>query len=59
MYRKKKKNDILFLPIGCTENHGIHANTGLDTFMVTQILEGVRRYTSKKDCEINLAFTPF
>jgi len=26
-------NDILFLPIGCTENHGIHANTGLDTFM--------------------------
>ena len=55
---KRKKNDILFLPIGCTENHGIHANTGLDTFMVTQILEGVRRYTSKKDCKINLAFTP-
>ena len=21
---KRKKNDILFLPIGCTENHGIH-----------------------------------
>ncbi len=39
---KRKKNDILFLPIGCTENHGIHANTGLDTFMVTQILEGLR-----------------
>jgi 3-dehydro-scyllo-inosose hydrolase len=55
---KRKKNDILFLPIGCTENHGIHANTGLDTFMVTQILEGVRRYTSKKGCEINLAFSP-
>ena len=55
---KRKKNDILFLPIGCTENHGIHANSGLDTFMVTQILEGVRRYTAKKDCEINLAFTP-
>jgi creatinine amidohydrolase len=42
---KRKKNDILFLPIGCTENHGIHANSGLDTFMVTQILEGLRRYT--------------
>lgn len=36
---KRQKNDILFLPIGCTENHGLHANSGLDTFMVTQILE--------------------
>ena len=51
----KKKNDIV-LPIGCTENHGLHANTGLDTFMVTQILEGVRRYTAKQGREINLAF---
>jgi creatinine amidohydrolase len=56
--QKRKKNDILFLPIGCTENHGIHANTGLDTFMVTQILEGLRRYTAKQGCEVNLAFTP-
>jgi creatinine amidohydrolase len=55
---KRKKNDILFLPIGCTENHGIHANSGLDTFMVTQILEGVRRCTAKQGREINLAFTP-
>jgi 3-dehydro-scyllo-inosose hydrolase len=55
---KRKKNDIVFLPIGCTENHGRHANTGLDTFMVTQILEGVRRYTAKKGSEINLAFPP-
>lgn len=55
---KRKKNDILFLPIGCTENHGVHANSGLDTFMVTQILEGVRRCTAKQGREINLAFTP-
>lgn len=55
---KRKKNDIVFLPIGCTENHGIHANSGLDTFMVTQILEGVRRYTAKQGREVNLAFTP-
>jgi len=55
---KRKKNDIVFLPIGCTENHGLHANTGLDTFMVTQILEGVRRYTAKKGYEVNLAFPP-
>ncbi len=55
---KRKKNDVLFIPIGCTENHGLHSNSGLDTFMVTQILEGVRRYTAKQGCEINLAFTP-
>ncbi len=55
---KRKKNDIVYIPVGCTENHGLHANTGLDTFMVTQILEGVRRYTAKQDCEINLAFSP-
>lgn len=55
---KRRKNDIVFVPIGCTENHGMHANSGLDTFMVTQILEGVRRYTAKQGREINLAFTP-
>jgi len=55
---KRKKNDIAFIPVGCTENHGLHANSGLDTFMVTQILEGVRRYTAKKGREINLAFPP-
>lgn len=55
---KRRKNDLVFVPIGCTENHGIHANSGLDTFMVTQILEGVRRYTAKKGREVNLAFPP-
>lgn len=55
---KRRKNDIVFVPIGCTENHGKHANTGLDTFMVTQILEGVRRYTAKQGCECSLAFPP-
>jgi creatinine amidohydrolase/Fe(II)-dependent formamide hydrolase-like protein len=55
---KRRKNDIVFLPIGCTENHGQHSNSGLDTFMVTQILEGLRRYTAKKGREVNLAFPP-
>ena len=55
---KRRKNDIVFVPIGCTENHGLHANSGLDTFMVTQILEGVRRYTAKRGCEVSLAFPP-
>jgi len=55
---KRRKNDIVFVPIGCTENHGEHANSGLDTFMVTQILEGVRRYTKKQGHECSLAFPP-
>ncbi|NLM11644.1 MAG: creatininase family protein [Clostridiaceae bacterium] len=55
---KRRKNDIVYIPIGCTENHGLHANSGLDTFMVTQILEGLRRYTAKQGREINLAFPP-
>lgn len=55
---KRRKNDIVFVPIGCSENHGNHANTGLDTFMVTQMLEGVRRYTAKQGHECNIAFTP-
>lgn len=55
---KRRKNDLIFVPIGCTENHGLHANSGLDTFMVTQFLEGVRRYTKKKGCEANISFTP-
>ena len=36
----------------------MHANSGLDTFMVTQILEGLRRYTAKQGREVNLAFPP-
>jgi len=55
---KRKKNDVVLIPVGCTENHGLHQNTGLDTFMVTQICEGVRRYTAKQGREVNLALPP-
>ncbi len=55
---KRKKNDVVLIPVGGSENHGMHQNTGLDTFMVTQICEGVRRYTAKQGREVNLAFPP-
>lgn len=55
---KRRKNDIVLVPVGCTENHGMHANSGLDTFMVTQICEAVRRYTVKQGHEVNLALPP-
>ncbi|HWQ78362.1 MAG TPA: 3-dehydro-scyllo-inosose hydrolase [Anaerovoracaceae bacterium] len=55
---KRKKNDIVLVPIGCTENHGVHNPSGLDTFMCTQICEGIRRYTANKGYEVALAFPP-
>lgn len=55
---KRRKNDIVFVPVGSTENHGLHANSGLDTLMVTQIVEGVRRYTRKMGHECSLALPP-
>ena len=55
---KRKKNDVVLVPIGCTENHGVHNPSGLDTFMVTQICEGVRRFTAKQGREVGMSFTP-
>ena len=55
---KRRKNDVVIIPVGTTENHGAHCNTGLDNFMVTQIAEGVRRYTAKKGREVNIAAPP-
>ena len=54
----RRKNDIVLVPVGCTECHGDYANSGLDTFMVTQICEGVRRYTAKKGAPVNLVLPP-
>jgi creatinine amidohydrolase len=55
---KRRKNDVILVPIGCTENHGIHNNSGLDTFMCTSICEGVRRATARAGREVALAFPP-
>lgn len=58
MIEKRKKNDVVLVPIGCTENHGVHNPSGLDTYMCTSICEGVRRYTAKKGYEVALALPP-
>jgi len=55
---KRRKNDIVLVPIGCTENHGIHNNSGLDTFMCSSICEAVRRKTAKSGHEVALALPP-
>ncbi|MGD9050137.1 MAG: creatininase family protein, partial [Anaerolineae bacterium] len=54
----RKKNDIVFIPIGCSELHGAHLPSASDTLYVSQILEGVRRYTAKQGAPVNLALTP-
>jgi creatinine amidohydrolase/Fe(II)-dependent formamide hydrolase-like protein len=54
----RKKNDIIFIPVGCTELHGRHLPSASDTLYVSQILEGVRRYTAKRGVPINLALPP-
>lgn len=46
---QRRKNDIVFIPIGCTENHGLHLPSATDTLFVSQILEGLRRYIDKRD----------
>jgi creatinine amidohydrolase len=53
---RRGKNDIVLVPVGCTENHGPHLASGHDVFQVTQFLEGVRRYTAKKGDEVNLCY---
>lgn len=55
---ERRKNDILFLPIGCTENHGLHLPTATDTLFVSQILEGVRRFTAKRGAPCSLSLPP-
>lgn len=36
-----KKNDLIIVPVGSTENHGPHACSGEDTFLVTRMAEQV------------------
>ena len=56
--QRRKKNDVVLVPIGCTENHGRHTVSAMDTLFVTGICEGVRRYTEKKGYPVNLALPP-
>ena len=55
---KRRKNDVVLIPIGCTENHGIHNPSGLDTFMCTEICEAVRRRTAALGYEVSVALPP-
>lgn len=56
--KKKEKNDVVLIPLGSTENHGLHSVSGQDVLQVTRIIEAVRRDTQKKGKEVNLAWPP-
>ena len=55
---ERRKNDIVFIPIGCTELHGRHLPSASDTLYVSQILEGLRRFTAKRGAACSLALPP-
>lgn len=42
---RQKKNDVIIVPLGSTENHGPHACIGEDTFLVTRMAEAVAQKT--------------
>ncbi|HEY53855.1 MAG TPA: creatininase family protein [Caldilineae bacterium] len=58
LIEERRKNDIILIPIGCTENHGLHLPSATDTLFVSQIIEGVRRYTAKKGYPVALTLPP-
>lgn len=58
LIENRRKNDVVIIPLGSTEKHGRHMNSGMDTLVVTQIAEAVRRYTAKQGRPVNLAWPP-
>jgi len=54
----RRKNDVVLIPLGCTENHGMHMVSAADTLYCSMIAEGVRRYTAKRGAPVNLALPP-
>ncbi len=54
----RRRNDIVFIPVGCSELHGRHTISAMDTLFVSAICEGVRRYTAGHGAPVNLALPP-
>jgi creatinine amidohydrolase len=57
LIENRRKNDIVIVPVGSTENHGRHTVGGFDTLLVTRIAEAVRRKQRKSGKPpVNLAW---
>jgi creatinine amidohydrolase len=59
LVENRRKNDIVIIPVGCTEAHGAHTVSAMDTLFVSLIAEGVRRFTAKRGAAVNLALPPW
>lgn len=57
--KKKEKNDVVLIPLGSTEVHGLHSVSSQDLLQVTRLAEGVRRYTKRQGREVNLTLSPW
>ncbi|NLX36120.1 MAG: creatininase family protein [Chloroflexi bacterium] len=58
LVEERRKNDVVIIPVGCTELHGDHLVSAADTLFVSQIAEGVRRYTKAKGYPVALSLPP-
>jgi creatinine amidohydrolase len=56
LVKRRRKNDIVIIPVGSSENHGAHLPGGHDTLQVGRIAEAVRRKTEKMGAPINVSF---
>ncbi len=45
--RQRRQNDIVLIPVGCTENHGRQTVSAMDTLFVSHLCEAVRRRSVK------------
>jgi len=57
LIENRRKNDIVIVPVGSTENHGMHTVSAFDTLLVSRISEAVRRRQKKMGKPpVNLAY---
>ena len=59
LIENRRKNDIVLIPVGSTENHGMHTISAMDTLFVTGICEGVRRFTAKRGAPVSITTPPW
>ena len=45
--KERRQNDVVLIPVGCTENHGRQTVSSMDTLFVSHLCEAVRRHSKK------------
>lgn len=55
--QNRRKNDVIFIPVGSTELHGKHMASAMDTFFVSAICGGVHRLNSMPSVRLSVPRT--